>query len=163
MKSPIRTRPRKIVAGLAAGGIIFGAASGAFAYYLLEGSGTGSANAPIAGASTSPVTVTVQPFTSPLSPGGSEPIMFRVDNPSNNQVQIQQLQVAVTGTSIPACNPTWFAVTPGQTDNPLPVVLSPGAGVGDSTTPWTLNFTNLSTTDQSACESATVTVTVTAS
>jgi len=141
-----------VATSLAAGGVAFAYVTGASG----SGAGTATATAP---ANLSNL-VTTASIANPVAFGGSQSISLEVDNTANAYSvgwAHDTVSIASVSTTTPACPSGSFTVTPGTTD-------AGGAGtVGASTTTtvssgYTLNFVDLgSTSNQTGCESATVT------
>jgi hypothetical protein len=126
---PLRwlSTPGRKIAAIAGVSIAF-AGSLAFAYVLAPGSGTGEATtSPIQGASSVAVAVAVYgtsgqagttTIDAPVVNGGNgAPIYFALtDGATGVPVQVTNIVVWVSSTSVAGCLTSWFSVTPGRVE-----------------------------------------------
>lgn len=145
-------RHRKVLVALGAIVLVIGAAVAAFAFWTASGSGTGSGTA----ASGSSVTLHASFTSSVLAPGGSVPVSYTADNDSTTTSGKVTTVKAVITTSDAGCLPAWFSLPDVVEDQ----VIAPSASGVALANGGTLSFSNLPTTDQNACKSATITLTL---
>jgi hypothetical protein len=134
-------------------------AGGAFAYWTIGGSGTGTATA----GNVDPVTVNQTSTVSDLYPGDSQALAGDFDNTNDGPVWVSSVSAAVTGVTSGSeagkdpCTTGDFTITGTA---PVGAQIPVGAGVGG----WsglTLSMVNAAT-NQDNCKNATVTITYTA-
>jgi hypothetical protein len=98
-----------------------------------------------------------------LYPGGpSQPVDFAITNPGSSGVYVNHVLIQVTGTSnSPACDPTWYSVSPGSPGVSVNATISPGTSFySPSGASISMTETN---TNQDACQGRTVNLGFTAS
>lgn len=134
--------------------------------YLGDGQHTGTLGSGGNGSKTLPINVS---FEDGLTPTKSVPLTATVNNNSGKTVEFTGLSATVT-TSVEACLPQWFKITSNKTfftellsGKPSELEYAPGSSpVGNPVgveTPTTFKIEMVETSvDQSACESASVTV-----
>lgn len=167
--TPKRRFRRRFVA-IAVAGCVFIGAAGALAYFVSRGSGTTATNVTTGTAATLPVTVVLGPSTgSPLTPAGTAQT-FTVQVHNANNVPVDYLLTAAvrsdgaggvydttSGGFVDACLASWYGVTLSVTSpvtQPANTLLNEGSGS------VTMSDNGA---DQSACESLTPEIDVTAS
>jgi hypothetical protein len=131
------------------------AASGAYAYFTTNGSGTGTASVGNSSAVTLHATV-----TGSLYPGTSSPVSFTVDNPSTGKQRVGTITLSsiTVDSSHSECS---TVITGGNPDFTMPAVAVNaqfGTGNGQAVTPTgtlTMNDTGVS---QDKCQGATLTL-----
>lgn len=168
--SPVYGRKTRKIAGVSAVFVLLLAAS-ALAYFILyaNGSGTGSGTLGKATAPTTEVTLTAS-FPAGLVPGGEKELTLSAKNTGSTPGQIRKMTITPSVTA-PGCEGSWFSVVaaPGNTNAEKLL----GSGL---TTPISLeaNMTSFTVLNipgvelkmidtgasQSACENATVTLTL---
>jgi len=98
----------------------------------------------------------------PLYPGQSESLNVSIYNPNPESIKValSSLGGSVSNTSIPACDPTWFKITPTSTSDTVTVAAGATVSLSGSSvlsSDWpVLSMTDLPTTDQGSCEGATL-------
>lgn len=144
------TKKNKIAAVAASAALVAVGGGAAYAYWSTTGSGSGSA---VASSGTQPVSisVTVDPG---VAPGTPKTITYTAANPNASNTQVTLANPVVT-TSADGCLPAWFsATTPTGTTNVPARATATSLGTG------TLTLNDSATTNQDACQGATITVTV---
>jgi len=151
-----RKRRRMLILALLVVGVI--AATGAYAFWTLGGTGSGTAQTGTA----NDVTVNQTSTVTGLYPGGpAQGLSGNFDNPNANAVVVSNVSAVVTGTSAGAsCDSSNFAIGGASAIGGGGVVPS-GTGQGS----WTgLTLRLLDTgVNQDACKNVTVNITYTAS
>ncbi len=149
-----RTKKRAIIVAVVAA-VALAAAIGGYAYWTANGSGTASGTA----ASATTDLVLHGSFPTGIFPGGSEAVTFTADNPNSGPVRLGTISLAsVTPDSGHSACPTTsadftMAAVPVNAD------IAPGNGNAITLT-GTLVYHN-TTSDQSACKGATLTLNLT--
>jgi hypothetical protein len=152
---PKKRRRRIAILALLVVGVI--AATGAYAFWTLGGSGSGTAQTGTA----NDVTVNQTSTVSGLYPGGpAQGLSGNFDNPNANAVVVSNVAASVTGTSNAGCGAGNFAIGGSSTIGGGGVVPS-GTGTGS----WSgLTLQLLETgVNQDACKNVTVNIAYTAS
>lgn len=151
-----RKRRRMLILALLVVGVI--AATGAYAFWTLGGTGTGTAQTGTA----NDITVNQTSTVSGLYPGGpAQGLSGDFDNPNANAVVVSNVVANVTGTSAgAACDSSNFAIAGSSTIGNGGVVPS-GTGVG-SWSGLTLQLVETGV-NQDACKNVTVNIAYTAS
>ena len=152
---------KKVAAiGLAAG-LALGAAGAAFAYYTSNGSGTGNVTA----GSANSVTLAVTNVTLNGPGGAAVPIPYTFTNTAGNGAQTFGTVSAVVNSISAGANGCTLALADLSTTTSTGSIgqVADGAPYSSNTgTEPTISMGNLPTTDQSACEGQTISVTLTA-
>ena len=148
---------KRTVAVAATAGLVLGIAGGAFAYFTSTGSGTGTGSVGTSHA------VTVENISfSGLTPGGpAQPVVYSFDNPAANGVQdFGKASVVVDSITPSTCTTALADLTVGESSAAVGTVAAGGTFNSDATTEPTITMGDTGT-NQNACQSATVNVTVT--
>jgi hypothetical protein len=143
------SRKSKIVAAGAALALTGLGGGVAFAYWSTTGTGSGTGTNSAGGGH---VELTAS-FAGGLAPGGSQPIAYAGTNTSSSSTVVGALSAVVT-TNVGGCLPEWFTATAATSGTTL------AAGASGSVGSGTLTFIDLPGTDQDACKSAVVKVSV---
>ncbi|WP_311379619.1 hypothetical protein [Arthrobacter sp. ISL-48] len=144
------TKKNKVAALAASVALVAVGGGAAYAYWTTTGGGTGTGTNSAGGG-----TVTLHAtFAGGLAPGNAQPVAYTADNASNTSTVVGALAATVT-TSSALCDPGWFEVT-AVTSNSTVAANTSGVSVGSGT----LTFLN-SASNQDACKSAIVTISVT--
>ena len=150
-------KSKKLIAVVATGAIVLGAAGGAYAYFTSTGSGTTVGGGHI-GAS-SAVTVTGISVTG-LKPGLTKPVSYSFTNTAGNGNQNFGVASASVSTILPVgCTATIAALSPTAASAAVGTVLD-GATFNSSGTNQP-SITMTENGNQDACQNATFDVTVT--
>jgi hypothetical protein len=150
-----RKQRRMLILALLVVGVI--AATGAYAYWTLGGSGSGTAQTGTA----NDVTVNQTSTVSGLYPNGpAQGLSGNFDNPNANAVVVSNVSAVVTGTSNAGCTSADFAIAGASTIGNGGVVAS-GNGQG-SWSGLTLQLIDTGV-NQDACKNVTVNIAYTAS
>lgn len=136
MFNPIKTRRRRILSGFATGGAALAIAAASFAYFLAQGSGSGTSHGntggapavaltitsepPICATTSSPPDCPLTPSANPAQTGNEEEVVWQVSAPSTANITGATASVvqdasgnvvnASTGAGVPGCSASWFQV-----------------------------------------------------
>lgn len=145
-------RLRKKTIAVTTAAFVIAGTTAAVAFWTTGGSGTGTTTT---AAATADVDLTTSVLSGgPLVPGGSQSIQVLATNPNNAAVELGEISFAVS-TSNALCGPENFSIDPAA-----------GGSVPANATDFELSTAQLNFLDlasnQDACKSATVTLTLTA-
>jgi flagellar basal body-associated protein FliL len=148
MRGLLRTRKRRLIAGVVMA--MLALAGAAIAYWTSSGEGTGTAKANYANASFEVTSTLVEN----LYPGGSVSVAVKVkDTDANVNEYLTKLEAEVKETSAAECKKEWFEVTPATQE---PKVLIAHGETKEYTV--TLKMKEEAAVNQNACKGATVTL-----
>lgn len=143
--------------------LVVGGGGTAFAYWTTSGSGTGSATT----GSTSVVTVNQTSNLNPMGPGVSaQTLSGTFTNPSSGPLYVATVTAAIgsvtdaAGNAIAGCDASDYVLTPASGVMSVASEVARGTGVGS----WggvTIQFNDKTSTNQDACQGATVNLTYT--
>jgi hypothetical protein len=149
---------KKLAAGVAAGAIVLGGGGVALAYWTSLG-GAGSAQG-INAAAEKKLVVQMNGDVNGLFPGGpAKTVTGMVTNPNDASVRLQEVSLAISGTSKAGCTGADYTIS-----DPMPVNEElVGKAPAKTLTFGTIQFKNDPAKNQDACKGATVYVQLVAS
>jgi flagellar basal body-associated protein FliL len=148
MRGLLRTRKRRVIAGVVV--VMLASAGAAIAYWTSSGEGTGTAKANYASASFE-VTSTL---AENLYPGGSVAIAVKVkDTDAKVSEYLTKLEAEIKETSAVECKKEWFEATPATQE---PKVLIAAGETKEYTV--TLKMKEEALVNQNACKGASITL-----